>query len=97
MGSDLSPYDHKSNTKPLSYRTNNENSQSNSLLTFKCQLLFQMTAQSYPSMFTLIIGFMPMSIKRLLCDFDYKSVSSKKLAQVISAVQGPFLKLFKTT
>ena len=54
------------------------------------------------SLFTLTIGFIPMSVKRLLCDFNYKpieklaQVSSEKLAQVISAVQGLFLKLFKT-
>ena len=45
-GSNLPPYDHKSNTKPLSYRTNDENSRSNSLLTLKCELLFQITQQS---------------------------------------------------
>ena len=44
-----------------------------------------MTEQSYPSLFTLTIDFIPMSIERLLCDFDYKP--SEKLAQVISAVQ----------
>ena len=31
------------NTKPLSYRTNDENSPSNRLSTLKCELLFQMT------------------------------------------------------
>ena len=45
-------------------------------------------SQSYPSLFTL-------SIIRFLCDFDY--VSGEKLAQVISAVQELFLKLFNTT
>ena len=79
-GSNLLLYDHKSNIKPLSYRTNNENSRSNSLLTFKCELLFQMTVQLYLSLFTFTIGFIPMSIKRLV--FDYKPVSSKKLAHV---------------
>ena len=42
------------------------------------------------------IGFIPISIKILLCNFDYKSVSSEKLAQAISALQRPFLKLYKT-
>ena len=83
--------------KPISYRTNDENSRSNSLLTFKRELLFQMTQQSYSSFFTLTSGFIPMSIKRFLCDFEYKPVSSEKLAQVISSIQGQFLKLFKTT
>ena len=55
-----------------------------------------MIVQSYTSLFTLTIGFIPMSIKRLLRDFDY-NVPSEKLALVISAVQGLFLKLFKTT
>ena len=77
-GSDLSPNDYKSNTKPLSYRTNDGNSRLNSLLTFKCELLFQMTEQSYPSLFTLTIGFIPMSIKRLLGHFDYKPLSLLK-------------------
>ena len=72
------PDDYKSNTKPLSYRTNDENSRSDNLLTFKCELLFQMTEQSYSSLFTLTIGFIPMSIKRLLCDFDYKPMSLVK-------------------
>ena len=52
-----------------------------------------MTEQSYTSLFTLTIGFVAMQIKRLLCDFTY--VFSEKLAQVISAVQGLFLNLFK--
>ena len=77
-GSNLPPNDYKSNTKPLSYRANDKNSRSNSLSTFKCELLFQMTKQSYSSLFTLTIGFIPMSIKRLLCDFDYKPVSLVK-------------------
>ena len=39
-----------------------------------------MTEQSYFSLFTLIIGFVPVSIKRLHCDFDYNGyVFSKKL------------------
>ena len=38
---------HKSNMKPLSYRTNEQNSGSDSLLTSKCELLFQMTTKSY--------------------------------------------------
>ena len=62
---EFTPYDHKSNMKPLGYRyrANNKNCRSsNSLLTFKCELLFQMTKQSYPSSFTLAIGFI--SIKR---------------------------------
>ena len=88
---------YKPNTKPLSYRTNDENSRSDSLLTFKCEVLFQMNEQSYSSLFTLTNSFIPMSIKRLLCDFEYKPMSSEKLAQVISSVQGLFLKLFKTT
>ena len=45
-------------------------SRSNSLLTLKCELLVQMTKQSYASLFTLTIGFIPISIKRLLCNFD---------------------------
>ena len=49
-------------------------SQSNSLLTLKCELLFQMAEQSYPSLFTLTIGFIPISTERLFCDFDYKPV-----------------------
>ena len=54
-----------------------------------------MTEQSYPCLFTLTIGFI--SIERLLCNFDYKPMSLvKKLAQAITAFQGPFLKLFKT-
>ena len=91
MGLNLSPHGHKSNTKPLSYRTKDENSRSNSLLTLKCELLFQTTEQSYSSLFTLTIGFIPMSIKRLLGD-----VSREKLAHEISAVQGLFLELFET-
>ena len=67
-----------------------KNSQSNSVLTLKRELLFQMTKQSYPFLFTLTIGFIPISVKRLLCNFDYKSI--EKLAQVISAVQEPFPK-----
>ena len=54
----------------------------NSLLTLKCELLFQMTEQSCLSLFTLTISFIPVSIKRLLCDSDY--VSSEKLAQAIT-------------
>ena len=34
-----------------------------------------MTKQSYPSLFTLTIGFIPLSIKRLLCNFDCKLMS----------------------
>ena len=78
MGSNLPPNDYKSSTKPLNYRTNDENSRSNSSLAFKCELLFRMTEQSYSSLFTLTIGFIPMSIKRLLCDFDYKPMSPVK-------------------
>ena len=70
-------------------------SQSNRLLILKCELLFQMTEQSYPSLYTLTIGFIPISVKRLLCNLD--CVSSENLAQAISAVQGQFLKLLKTT
>ena len=55
-----------------------KNSQFNSLLTLKCELLFQMTEQSYPSLFTLTIGFIPISIKRLLSNFDYKPMSVVK-------------------
>ena len=62
-----------------------ENSRSNSLLTLKCEQLFQMTKQ----LFTLTIGFIPISIKRLFRNFDCKPVSSEKLAQAISAIQGP--------
>ena len=51
--------DHKSNTQQLNYRTNDENSRSNSLLTLKSELLFQMTEQSYPRLLTLTIGFIP--------------------------------------
>ena len=56
-GSNLRPNDYKPNTKPLSYRTNDENSRSNSLLTFKCELFIQMTEQSYSLLFTLTVGF----------------------------------------
>ena len=77
-GSNLPPNDNKSNTKSLSYKTNDENFRSNSLLTFECELLFQMTEQSYSSLFTLTIGFIQMSIKRLLCDFDHKPMSLGK-------------------
>ena len=67
-----------SRRQTVSYRTNNENSRSNSLLTFKCELFIQMTEQSYSSLFTLTIGFIPMSIKRLLCDFHpLKRVKAK--------------------
>ena len=52
-----------------------------------------MTVQLYPSLFTFTFGFIPMSIKRLV--FDYKPVSSEKLAHVIGSVQGLFLKLFE--
>ena len=45
-----------------------ENSLSNSLLTLKCELLFQMTKQLYPSLFTLTIGF-------IVCNFDCKPMS----------------------
>ena len=55
-GSNLPPKDYKSNMKPLSYRSNDENSRSNNFLTFKCELLFQMAEQSYSSLFTLTIG-----------------------------------------
>ena len=78
MGSNLRPDDYKSNTKPLSYRPNDENSRSNSLWTFKCELFIKMTEQLYSSFFTLTIGFIPMSIKRLPCDFDYKPMSLVK-------------------
>ena len=40
----------------------------NSLLTLKCQLLFQMTEQSYPSLFTLTIGL-------IVCNLVCKPVS----------------------
>ena len=49
-----------------------------SLQLYGDQALFQMTEQSYPSLFALTIGFIPMSIKRLLCDFDYKPMSIVK-------------------
>ena len=46
-----------------------KSSRSNSLLlTLKCELLFQMTEQLYPSLFTLTIGF-------LVCNFDCKLMS----------------------
>ena len=77
-GSNLLHNDYKPNRKPLSYRTNDETSRSNSSLTFKCEMLFQMTEQSYFSLFTLTNGFIPMSIKRLLCDFEYKRMSPVK-------------------
>ena len=65
-GSNLPPYDHKSNTKPLSYdEAMMKNSRSNSLLTSKCKLLFQMAKQSYPSLFTLTVGF-------VVCNLDCK-------------------------
>ena len=76
-GSNFPPYDHKPNTKPLSYKTKDENSRSNNLLTFKCEL-FQMTEQSYPSLLTLTVCSVPMSIKRFLCDFDCKPMSLAK-------------------
>ena len=46
-----------------------------------------MTKQSYPCLFILTIRF-------IVCSFDCKPVSSEKLVQAISAIQGPFLKLF---
>ena len=50
-----------------------KDSQSDSLLTLKCELLFQMIEQSCPSLLnTLTIGFIPISSKRLLCNIDYK-------------------------
>ena len=57
--------------------------QSNSLLTLKYNLYFQMTEQSYPSLFTVTIGF-------TVCNSDCKPVSGEKLTQAISAIQGPF-------
>ena len=74
-----------------------KNSRFNTLLALKCKLLFQMTEQSYPSLFTLTIGFIPISIKRLLCNLDYKPVSSEKLALAVCAVQGPFRKSLRAT
>ena len=62
-GSNLRPNDYKSKTKPLSYKTNDENSRPNSLSIFKCELFIEMTEQSYSSLFTLTIGFIPMSIE----------------------------------
>ena len=91
MGSNLPPNDYKSNTKPLSCRTNDENSRSNSLLTFKCELLFQVTEQSYSSLFTLTIVLFQCQLEDFFVILI--TVSSEKLAQVISAVQGLFLKL----
>ena len=55
-----------------------KNSRSNSLLTLKCELLFQMAEQSHPSLFTLTIGFIPISIKRIVCNLDYKPMSLMK-------------------
>ena len=68
-----------------------KNSRSSSLLTVKCELLFQMTKQSYLYLFTLTIDF-------IVCNFDCKrmSLASEKLAQTITAIQGSFLKLVKT-
>ena len=37
-----------------------------------------MTEQSYPSLFILTTGFIPISIKRLLCNLDYKPMSVVK-------------------
>ena len=67
MGLNLPPYDQKSNRKSLDCRTNNEK-----FLTLKCELLFQMTKQSCPSLFTLTIGFIPISINKLPCVSDEK-------------------------
>ena len=39
-----------------------------------------MAEQSYPSLFTLTVGFIPLSVKRLLCDFDYKPMSLVKIS-----------------
>ena len=50
----------------------------NSLLSLKCGFLFQMLKQSYPSLFKLTAGFIPISIKRHLCNFDYKPMSLMK-------------------
>ena len=47
-----------------------KNSRSNSLLTLKCELFFQMTKQSYRSLFTLT-----MTIGFIVCDFDCKPMS----------------------
>ena len=55
-----------------------KNSLSNSLLTLKCELLFQMTEQSYLSLFTMRIGFIPISIKRHFRNFDFKPMSIVK-------------------
>ena len=55
----------------LSNRLKDENAPSYSLLTFKCELLLQMTKQSYPSLFTLTIGF-------IVCNSDCKPMSLVK-------------------
>ena len=47
-----------------------------------------MAVQLYPSLFTFTIGFILMSIKRLV--FDYKPVSSEKLAHVIGSAHDFF-------
>ena len=74
-----------------------KNSRLNGLMILKCELLFQITEQSYLSLFTLTDGFILISIKRLLCNIDYEPMSlTEKLAQAI-AFQGLFLKLFKAT
>ena len=44
-----------------------KNFRSNNLLTLKCELLFQMTKHSYPSLFTLTTGF--------VCNSDCKLMS----------------------
>ena len=67
----LSPYDHKSNTEPLSYKMNDKNSRSKSLFILKCELLFQMTEQSYTSLFTLTIGFIPVISHKLCIMLSY--------------------------
>ena len=54
-----------------------------------------MTKQSYPSLFALTIGFIPISSERLLCNFNCEPLTSEKLPQAISAIQGQFLKLLK--
>ena len=45
----------------------------------KHELLFQMTEQSYPSLFTLTVGSIPNSIKRRLFNFGNKPMSLAKI------------------
>ena len=71
---DLPPYDHTTRNHQAIEPTM-KNSRLNGLMTLKCELFFQITEQSYLSLFTLTIGFILISVKRLLCNIDYEPMS----------------------